>query len=126
MLSEITNEPPDGGVVMNNAMTAGDAGSSDRMQPMIDLIRAKRDAFRCCFDIWARKNPGAQGRVKMKLELDPTGALKKAYVDQQGSELHAADVESCLVDLAKSLTYPKSPSGKDTTFTYPFDFKARN
>jgi len=39
--------------------------------------------------------------------------------------LHAADVEKCMIDFAKTLTYPKSPSGKDTRFTYPFDFKAK-
>jgi hypothetical protein len=30
-----------------------------------------------------------------------------------------------MIDLAKGLGYPRSPSGKETKFTYPFDFKAR-
>src|SRR5262245_58710762 len=49
LLSEITNEPPDGGVVMNNANTSADAGSSDRFAPMVELMKQKRDGFRCCF-----------------------------------------------------------------------------
>src|SRR5262249_32095786 len=42
--SDITNEP-DGGVVMNNAQPAGDAGGSDRFQSLTDLIKASRDGF---------------------------------------------------------------------------------
>src|SRR5688500_5833126 len=36
--SDITNDPPDGGVVMNNATTSGDAGASDRMKPVMELV----------------------------------------------------------------------------------------
>jgi hypothetical protein len=126
ILSEITNEPPAGAVPMNNATTAADAGASDRLAPMIDLMKAKRDGFRCCFDIWAKKNPGASGRVMLVISLDPDGKLKKAFVKQDASGIHAPEVESCMVDLAKSMTFPKSPSGKETEFSYPFDFKAKN
>lgn len=126
MLSEITNEAPDGGVVMNNAMTAADAGASDRLQPMIDLMKAKRDAFRCCFDLWGQKNRGAEGSITFVINLKPDGALKEAHVDQERSKIRAPEVDSCMVDLAKTLTYPKSPSGKETSYTHRFDFKARN
>jgi hypothetical protein len=126
MLSEITNDPPDGGVVMNNAMTASDAGSSDRLQPMVDLIKSKRDAFRCCFDLWAQKNRGAEGSLTFVINLKPDGALIAAHVDQAQSKIKAPEVEACMVDLAKTLEYPRSPSGKETTYKHRFDFKARN
>jgi hypothetical protein len=126
MLTEITNDPPDAGVVMNNAMTASDAGSSDRLQPMVDLMKSKRDAFRCCFDLWAAKNRGAEGGVTFVINLKPDGTLNEAHVDQAQSKIKAPEVESCMVDLAKTLTYPKSPSGKETMYKHRFDFKARN
>jgi hypothetical protein len=126
ILSEITNEPPASGVPMNNATTAADAGASDRFAPMIELMKQKRDGFRCCFDIWAKKNPGASGRVMFVISMDPDGKLKKAFVKQDASGIHAPEVEACMVDLAKTLTYPKSPSGKETEYTHPFDFKAHN
>jgi hypothetical protein len=107
-------------------MTSADAGSSDRFQPLLDLVKSKRDAFRCCFDLYAQKNKGAHGRVVMVFELKADGTLTKADVDQQGSSVNAPEVTSCMIDLAKSISYPKSPSGKETRFTYPFDFKARN
>lgn len=120
--SDITNEPPDGGVVLNNAMTSGDAGSSDRLQPIIDVIKANRDGFRRCFDQRADKGPGKEGRVTMIVELAPDGSVKNV---EARSAFNAPDVETCMVSYAKSLSYPRSPSGKLTKFTYPFDFKAR-
>jgi hypothetical protein len=32
-------------------------------------------------------------------------------------------VADCIEHVARTLRYPKSPSGKFTRFTYPFDFK---
>ncbi|HVK70392.1 MAG TPA: AgmX/PglI C-terminal domain-containing protein [Polyangium sp.] len=125
MLAELTNEPPANGVVMNNAQTAGDAGASDRFQPMSELIKSKRDAFRCCFDLWAKNNPGQKGKVAFTFELAPDGRLKESKIKQEESDIKAPEIESCMQDVAKGLSYPKSPSGKDTLFTYPFEFKAR-
>lgn len=122
--SDITNEP-NGGVVLNNAMTAGDAGASDRFQALTDLFKANRDGFRRCFDLWGNKNRGQSGTIYLVINLKTDGKLQKAEVDPSKGNLHAAEVETCMVDFAKTLTYPKSPSGKETRFTYPFDFKAK-
>ncbi|AUX21097.1 hypothetical protein SOCEGT47_015750 [Sorangium cellulosum] len=126
LATEITNEPPDGGVVMNNAMTSADAGSSDRLQPLVDTIKAKRDAFRCCFDLYARKHPGAQGKITWQLKLKPDGAVEEAIIVRDKSDVTAPQVESCMADLAASISWARSPSGKETVLTYPFDFKRRN
>jgi hypothetical protein len=125
LVSDITNDPPDGGVFLNNAMTAKDAGSSDRGASMTDIVRSHRDGFRCCFDLWAKTHAGAQGGMKMIIELEPDGAVTKVSFDDAANRVSAPEVESCMIDLAKGLAYPKSPSGKKTKFTYPFDFKAR-
>ena len=125
LASEITNEPPDKGVVMNNALTAADAGASDRLRPVIEVVMSKRDAFRCCFDLWAKAHPGESGRVTIRFELAPDGKLEKAEVKQDETSVHAAELDACMIDLAKSLAYPRSPSGKRTEVSYPFEFKAR-
>lgn len=125
MLSEIANEPPAGGVVMNNAMEAADAGASDRLQPILEVVKEKRDSFRCCFDLYARKNPGAKGRLAFQLKLNPEGKLIEGKIKQDESDITAPEVESCMVELSQSITWPKSPSGKDTVYTHRFDFKPR-
>jgi len=124
LTSDITNDPPANGVALNNAMTAKDAGASDRLESLTGLIKSRRDGFRCCFDLYARAHPGAQGAVKMVIELKSDGAVKEVSFTDAPSRVSAPEVESCMADLAKSLTYPRSPAGKETKFTYPFDFKA--
>jgi hypothetical protein len=123
VLSEITNEPPDGAMALNNAQTAKDAGATDRLELLTALIKAKREGFRCCFDVWAKDHPGAQGTVKMALKLKPDGSV--ISVDFDDTPNRVPDVETCVAELARSLSYPRSPSGKETKFHYPFDFKAR-
>jgi hypothetical protein len=123
LISDITNDPP-AGVPVNNAQTTKDAGASDRFEPLTELIRSKRDGFRCCFDLWARSHPGAQGGMKMVIELKKDGTVTNVSFTDAPNRVDAPEVESCMIGLAKGLTYPKSPSGKDTRFTYPFDFKA--
>lgn len=119
-----TNGPlPEGGVVMNNAMTSADAGSSDRFRAVYELIATKKEGFRCCFDIWAKNNLGVRGKIGLKVELKPDGTVSSASLDPAQTDVHDPRVEACTIDLAKSLSYPKSPGGKITTFTYPFDFK---
>ncbi|AKT42277.1 AgmX/PglI C-terminal domain-containing protein [Chondromyces crocatus] len=125
MLSEITNDPPEGGVVMNNAMTAGDAGSSDRLYSILEVIKMKRDSFRCCFDVYARKHPGAKGRLALQIKLDPQGKFLETKIKPDESDITAPEVESCMSDLVQSMSWPKSPSGKETLYTHRFDFKPR-
>jgi hypothetical protein len=125
MLTDIANDPPAGGVVMNNATTSGDAGSSDRLQSILEVFKSKRDGFRCCFDVYARKNPGAQGRLAFTLKLKPDGSVIEGSIKKDESDVTAPEIESCMLDLAKSITWPQSPSGKETTYNHRFEFKRR-
>lgn len=125
LVSEIVNDPPTNGVPLNNAMTSKDAGASDRLESLTELIRSKRDGFRCCFDLYAKSNPGAAGAVKLVVELKSDGTVKNVSFADTANRVSAPEVEGCMAELARGLTYPRSPSGKETKFTYPFDFKAR-
>ena len=121
--SRIVNDPPDAGVVLNNAMTSRDAGSTDRFQAMVDVIRANRDGFRRCFDLWSAKNPGVDGKVFLVWSLKSDGTLTGVELDVARSTVQGPDLATCMIDFARKLSYPPSPSGKETRFTYPFDFK---
>jgi hypothetical protein len=122
---DITNDPPDGGVAMNNATTAGDAGSSDRLASILERVQQHRSRFRCCFDLWGRNNPGREVKVTLSLELDPTGKLAKASFKPDETEMVDAAVEGCMREVAERIDYPPSPSGKLTTYNHRFQFKAR-
>ncbi len=122
--SDIVNEP-NGGVVMNNATTSGDAGSTDRVQAISDVLKTNRDKFRACFDTYSKSHKGQNGSVYLVLKLKPDGGIIEVGPNATKSTLHDGDLEACMIGEAKKLTYPKSPVGKETTFTYPFDFKAK-
>jgi hypothetical protein len=121
---EIANPPPDGGVVMNNAQTAGDAGGSDRTSKIIDVVMQNRDKFRCCFDLWGRQNPGKEIKIGLSLDLKPSGELRAATFKPDETQLKDATVEKCMGAVASSLSFPESPSGKDTTYIHRFVFKS--
>jgi hypothetical protein len=97
-------------------------GNSDRVAAVAEAIKANRNGFRGCFDKWSKAHPGVSGRVTLTMYLDPEGNMDQPDAATKGFE--AADVSQCIEDFARTLKYPKSPSGKFTRFTYPFDFKA--
>lgn len=113
--------PPD-----DPTTAAGATGQSDRRDSMAELMHKKRPAFRCCFDVWAGKIPEAKlyTKVAFSIELDPAGKLKSsdAKPEQDGPAV-SREVAECLSDIAGKLTYPASPSGKETTYRHHFDFK---
>lgn len=120
--SVITNEPPPGGTVTNNASPA--PAGSDRMQPLMELVKANRDGFRKCFDLWGKKNPGQAGKIAFQFFLKPDGTLEKAAMKRDEGDVFAPEVENCMIAFAKTLSYPKSSVGKDTIYTHRFEFKA--
>jgi hypothetical protein len=120
---ETPEEAADAGVVMNNAQTAADAGRSDRFTGVSDLLQAHRKRFRCCFDVWANNHLGEAGKVTWEIELAPDGSVKSSGAKKDESSPMASEIEPCMTDVTKSITFPKSPSGRDTRFKKPFDFK---
>jgi hypothetical protein len=98
------------------------SGSSDRVAALAEAIKANRAGFRGCFDKWSKAHPGVSGRVTLTMYLDPDGNMDQPDAETKGFE--APDVSQCIEDYARTLKYPKSPSGKFTRFTYPFEFKA--
>src|SRR5262249_6617683 len=108
--SVITNEPPPGGTVTSNGGPAGPDGAP--LAAMQDLIKANRDGFRRCFDIWGKKNPGQAAKIAFQFTLDPDGKLSKAGMKSDEGDLHAVDVESCMITFAQTLSYPKQNGGK--------------
>ncbi len=123
--ADSVREPPDGGVVMNNAQTSADAGSSDRLEGIKTVVIANRAKFRTCFDAWAKGNPaGKEVEVLLQFTLAPDGTFVSGAFDPAKTQLVDKTAEECMVAAAKSLTYPASPKGMETTYRHPFVFKS--
>jgi len=112
--------PPSGATV--KTATGAGAGGSDRLQAIAEVIKQNRAGFRACFDKWSKAHAGVNGKVTLTFYLDPDGEIAQPSADEKG--FAAPEVASCIEELARTLKYPKSPSGKFTRFSYPFDFKA--
>lgn len=98
-------------------------GGSERLKPVVEIIKANRQGFRDCFDKWSKANPGKGGKVTLVFFLDPDGVVGQADADTTGFE--SPEVSACIVAHARTLSYPTSMNGKFTRIAYPFDFKAR-
>ena len=82
------------------------------------VIDDNRKAFKKCY----KDLPDIKGTVVLELELDAGGKIKKAYIDDE-STIKEKKVHDCILDLAKSLTYPKSTKGLDKNFEYTFGIR---
>jgi len=122
---DITNIPPDGGVVMDNATPPGDGGPSTRLSPIIDVISANLDEFRACFDVWGKSNPGRELKVMLTIKLESDGKLVSAAFKPDETEVVDKPMETCMAEVAKSLKFPASPNEQVTRYNHRFVFKAK-
>lgn len=123
--AEITNAPPEDGVVFNNAQTDPDAGYIDRLAAIVGTIRGTA-AYRCCFDAWQTQHPEEELKVMMQITLDPKGGVKETGVDAKRTNADDAVLIGCLGAVARGSEFPPSPTGKDTQVDYPFVVAARD
>jgi hypothetical protein len=118
--STIANHP-DGGVVFNNAMTSADAGFIDRMQRIVTTLEEQGDRFRCCFDLWQPPQASSEpARVMLVVVLEANGDVRTATVDESRTTAKDEDMVWCVAEVARTTTYPPSPTGKSTIVEYPF------
>ncbi len=111
--------------VANHSRPAGasqEAVTSERLKPIVEVIKTNRAGFRACFDKWSAAHPGVSGKVNLAFYLDPDGVMNQAGAETVGFD--APEVGACIVAHARTLKYPPAPNGKYTRFNYPFDFKA--
>jgi TonB family protein len=94
-------------------------------EDLMAIISGNRDAFRVCYDASAKKHPGIKGRFVLNFVLNPDGKVKSAAADPTKSEIHASDLETCAIDVLKSLKFPPSKKGFESTVSYPFDFNPK-
>lgn len=100
--------------------------ATDTKAQMREFFQAYHETFRCCFDaLFAAQNPGVSGKVALAVNIDANGDFASAEVLPEGTTVQSTEVRACIIDIAKSLAYPKPASGKDIRYLRNFDFKAR-
>lgn len=115
--------PPASAKPWNNAQSDGNAPTGDRgIDDYRTIIQTNRDKFRRCYEVSLKAHPGIKGNVTLKFTLDPAGAVKEALIDKSASDITESDLETCMVSVLKTISFPASKRGMDSTVRYPFNF----
>jgi hypothetical protein len=111
---------------LTSKVTTPVLNQTDTQLQMRDLFQAYHETFRCCFDaLYAPQNPGVGGKVVLLVHIDANGTFESTEIVAAETTVPSTEVQQCMVDIAKSLPYPKPLSGKDITYRRNFDFKPR-
>jgi TonB family protein len=86
------------------------------------VLAANRDKVRACYEAALKKNPGIHGDVVVAFVINPDGSVKSAEVNWSESEIHVPELDSCAVDVVRSLKFPPSSRGLESKVNYPFNF----
>jgi TonB family protein len=97
-----------------------DARGKEQIQA---VIAANRERVRACYDAAHKKDPGIQGDLVVAFVINPDGSVKSAEVSPQESEIHSPELDSCAIDVLKTLKFPASSRGLESKVNYPFNFK---
>jgi len=86
------------------------------------VVKANRQKARDCYDKALKQNSGLKGDLVIHFTLKPNGKVKEAMLNRERSTITEPSVVNCVIDVIKSLEYPKSSKGFESTVNYPFNF----
>jgi hypothetical protein len=81
-----------------------------------------RKAARKCYEDARKNDRDLKGDVVIHFVLNPQGKVKLAELNQERSTLKAPSVVDCVIGVIKSIQFPKSSRGMETSTNYPFNF----
>ena len=87
------------------------------------VIAGNRERVRACYDAAQKNDPAIQGDLVVAFVINPDGSVKDAEVLAQESEIHSPELDSCAIDVLKTLKFPPSSRGLESKVNFPFNFK---
>ncbi len=104
-----------------------DAASADTrdINDIRSTISASRERFRACYDQALKKDSRLAGKFVLRFVVHPNGSVKSAEVDNAASQIHVDEMASCAIGVLRSLRFPPSKKGMESSVNYPFDFHPR-
>ena len=85
-----------------------------------NTVRANYGKFQRCYEKGLQRNPSLQGRVVVRLKIDPDGEVDT--VRDHGSTMPDRRVVKCILDVYDDIEFPESYG---ITAVYPLDFSPR-
>jgi TonB family protein len=87
------------------------------------VVADNRKQIRACYDKARKQVPDLRGTMTIHFVLDPEGKVKKAELNLERSDIKSPEVADCAIAIIKTLKFPPSSKGMESTINYPFDFK---
>lgn len=109
------------------AATGAPATPGTDVQKQFDAtFQLYQEPFRCCFDaLYAPQAPRMNGQVALDVKVSHEGKLMGAEVLPTESNITMPEMHTCMVDIAKMMTYPKPVNDSAVDYKRVFQFKAR-
>jgi len=119
-----SSPPPSAAAPAAAAESAAPAEQEDdrTMEVIAAVVKANRQKARDCYDKALKQNSGLKGDLVIHFTLKPNGKVKEAMLNRERSTITEPSVVNCVIDVIKSLEYPKSSKGFESTVNYPFNF----
>ena len=92
--------------------------------PRFEIQRVIRDAsgqVRYCYERALAQEPTLEGMVRVRFVIAPDGSVTSASVTS--STMGKPDMEECVLQRIRALTFPPPDNGADVTVNYPFRFQ---
>lgn len=87
------------------------------------VIAGYRGRIRVCYERSLQSNPRAGGRGVYRWQISPTGPVTSVVL--QSSTLTPKVLETCVLEVIKSMNFPAAGNGRPTVVIYPFVFQTR-
>lgn len=84
------------------------------------VIRRNLPRFKFCYEKQLNANPNLSGKVSVYFTIAPTGQVARATVRE--STIGERRVERCVLEVTRSLRFPRPRGGGIVVVTYPFLF----
>lgn len=106
-----------------DSAAAGDESEDARsMEVIAAVVKANRQKARDCYEKALKQTPGLKGDLVVHFTLKPNGKVKEAMLNRERSTITDPGVVNCVIDVIRSLEYPKSSKGFESSVNYPFNF----
>lgn len=101
---------------------AGDCEPGRCLEDISAAVEQHRPAARACYDAGHARTPTLAGRIIIKFEIDPTGAVVDASQSTQDDQITDAEVVACITDVILRIPFAPSARGKSTKAFHRYDF----
>jgi len=102
------------------------SSGNDPQKQFDDTFQAYQEPFRCCFDaLYAPQAHWRNGEVALDVKVNHEGKLIGAEVLSTESNITMPEMHTCMIDIAKTMTFPKPANDSAIDYKRVFQFKAR-